>query len=119
MDITRTPGQSPMLPGAVRAGSIVYTSGVVAPSALGPDPVPFAQQAADALETLVGYLRDVGASTEHVVKVEAFLASADDFAAWNDAYAKIWPQPGPARTTLISQFAVPGVGIEIQAVAVL
>lgn len=118
MEVVRTPGQSPLLPGAVRAGSLVHTSGIVAPSAFGPDPVPFAQQATEALDTLIGYLDAVGATATDVVKVEAFLASADDFAAWNDAYVRIWPEPGPARTTLISRFAAPGVGIEVQAVAI-
>ncbi len=116
--LLRTPGQSPMLPGAVRAGNLVYTSGIVAGAALGGDPVAFAAQAAEAMTTLLTSLADAGAGPEHVVKLEAFLASADDFAAWNAEFLKVWPEPGPARTTLLAGFAMPGILIELQAVAV-
>ncbi len=118
MAFLRTPGQSPMLPGAVRAGSLVITSGVVDPDSLGGE-VPFAEQAAAAMRALLGVLADAGAAPEHVVKLEAFLADAADFADWNEVFLGVWPEPGPARTTLVAGFALPTVRIELQATAVL
>jgi 2-iminobutanoate/2-iminopropanoate deaminase len=122
--LVRTAGQTPMLPGAVVAGGLAYTSGIIDPSiidtgAFGPQAPPFAAQAAAALGVLLQVLADAGTDPAHVVKLEAFLADRADFAAWNEAYLKIWPEPGPARTTIVTGFALPTVRIEIQAVAAL
>lgn len=121
--LRRAPGQSPMLPGAVLAGDLAFTSGIVSPRvlrALGAGSTPdldFRAEADDALDALLTALEAVGATAENVVKLEAFLADPADFPAWNDAFLRIWPEPGPARTTLVSAFAMPGVRIEVQAVA--
>ncbi|CAN5239524.1 hypothetical protein BH09ACT3_BH09ACT3_04570 [soil metagenome] len=118
-DFLTAAGQSPMMPGAVRAGNLVYTSGIAATSVLGGAATPFAEQAAETMTALLDVLSAVGAGPEHVVKLEAFLASADDFAAWNVEFLKVWPEPGPGRTTLIVGFALPTMLIELQAVAVV
>ena len=117
--LIRTAGQTAMLPGAVVAGGLVYTSGVVDPAAFGTEAPPFAAQAAGALGALLKVLADARTDAAHVVKLEAFLADPADFAAWNAEYLKIWPEPGPARTTIVVAFALPSVRIEIQAVAAL
>lgn len=117
MELVRTPGQSPMLPGAVRAGGLVYTSGVVAPQVLAGEATPFGEQAAAAMRMLLSVLADAGAAPADVVKLEAFLAEGADLAEWNAVFLGVWPEPGPARTTLVSAFAAPGVLIELQAVA--
>jgi enamine deaminase RidA (YjgF/YER057c/UK114 family) len=115
--LVRTAGQTPMLPGAVVAGGLAYTSGIVDPDVFGPQAPPFAAQAAAALGVLLRVLADAGTDAAHVVKLEAFLADRADFAAWNEAYLKVWPAPGPARTTIVTGFALAAVRIEIQAVA--
>ncbi len=117
--LTRTAGQLPSLPGSVTAKGLVYTSGLVDPAAMGQDPPPFADQAAAAMTLLLATLTAAGTDAAHVVKLEAFLADAADFAAWNTEFAKVWPEPGPARTTLVAVFALPTVRFEVQAVAVL
>jgi 2-iminobutanoate/2-iminopropanoate deaminase len=117
--LVRTPGQAPMLPGAVVAGGLVYTSGVIDPEAIGSPAPPFAAQAAGALRALLKVLTDAGTDAAHVVKLEAFLADPADFAAWNAEYLKVWPEAGPARTTIVVGFALPAARIEVQAVAVL
>jgi 2-iminobutanoate/2-iminopropanoate deaminase len=117
--IIRTPGQVPALPGAVRAGAFVCTSGVVSPEVLSGADVPFDRQAEGAMRVLLSALADAGAGPEHVVRLEAFLADRGDFAAWNAVFAGVWPVPGPARTTLVSGFAAPGVRIELQAIAIV
>lgn len=117
--LVRTPGQSPMLAGAVVAGGLVYTSGVIDPAVLAGGEPPFAAQAEAALAALLGVLADAGTDAAHVVKLEAFLADPGDFAAWNAAYLAVWPEPGPARTTIVVGFAAPAARIEIQAVAAL
>lgn len=123
--LARVAGQTPALPGAVRAGDLVYTSGIVAPSILEvmaaggtatAAPV-FADQARDALDTLLRILDEAGADASSVLRIECFLDSAARFDEWNTAYASVWPVPGPARTTLVAGFVHPAVVIEIQAVA--
>lgn len=118
-ELMRTPGQAPMLPGAVRAGNLVYTSGVASASLMTGGSPGFAEQAAEAMAALLQVLADAGATPADVVKLEAFLASPDDFAAWNEVFLQVWPEPGPARTTLISGFAMPSMLIELQAVAIV
>ena len=124
--LERVPGQSPLLPGAVRYGDLVVTSGMVAPSALAGDPSPgpdfspgldFRDEADEALATLLAALARFGVGPDRIIRVEAFLADAADVPVWNDAFRAIWPEPGPARTTLVSQFAAPGIRIEVQAIA--
>ena len=115
--LSRTPGQTPMLPGAVRSGGLVFTSGIVAPEVLAGGSAAFGDQVASAMTALLEVLAAAGAGPQHVVKLEAFLASADDFAEWNTEFLKVWPEPGPARTTLVAGFAVPRILFEVQAVA--
>ena len=121
--LLRAPGQSPMLPGAVRTGDLIVTSGIVAPrvmQALGAGAAPdldFRAEADDALAALLTAISALGGSAAGVMKLEAFLADPGDFAAWNEAFLSVWPEPGPARITLVSAFAVPGVRIEVQAIA--
>lgn len=118
-ELRTAPGQSPMMPGAVRAGDLVYTSGIAAASVLIGAETPFAEQAAEAMAALLETLAAVGAAPRHVIKLEAFLNSPDHFAAWNEEFLKVWPDPGPARTTVIVGFALPTMLIELQAVAVV
>ena len=119
--LTRTTGQSAMLPGAVIAGNLVFTSGVVAPQALaaiGTDVrVPVREQIISAVEALMGILADAGAGPAQVVKIEAYLDSTEGLADWNEAFLKLWPQPGPARTTLVAGFTSPAISFELQAIA--
>lgn len=122
--LTRVPGQSPLLPGAVRAGDTVYSSGIVSPSAFArfgveesTDPVPFATQAREALDTLLDVLAASGVTSDSVIRLECFLSDARHFAEWNAAFARVWPEPGPARTTLVVGFPTAAIDIEVQAIA--
>lgn len=119
---SRTPGQSAILSGAVRAGDLTFTSGIHsawAPAQMA-DPeatrVPVARQIKEALAILLQAVVDVGGTSDTVVKIEAYLARAGDFSEWNRQYLAIWPQPGPGRTTLVAGFAGHGIGLEVQAI---
>ncbi|MFF8513520.1 RidA family protein [Streptomyces sp. NPDC015492] len=119
--IIRTPGQIPRLPGATRAGDLIFTSGLISPSAAAAAPgeiVPFAQQARETLAEMKRILEEIGASTNDVVRVEAYLARREDFTEWNDQYNAVFPEIGPARITLVTAFASEAYLLEIQATAV-
>jgi 2-iminobutanoate/2-iminopropanoate deaminase len=119
MSTTRAAGQIEGLPGAVRRGNVVTTSGVVSTSALSRAGVPAAQQVDEAVSALLGVLDEVGASPSDVIRVEAFIGSVDVMPAWNERFGQVWGQLPPARTTLIVGFARPELLFEVQAIAVL
>ncbi|MEV4419701.1 RidA family protein [Patulibacter sp. NPDC049589] len=76
------------------------------------------EQAEVVLEQLVAVLARAGATPADVLRAECFLARAEDFAAFNAVYARWFPPPSPARTTVVCGFAIPGMLVEVQALAV-
>jgi 2-iminobutanoate/2-iminopropanoate deaminase len=118
-ELVRIPGQSPILPGAVRAGELIITSGVVDPALFTDAPTPsLRDQAQAALEQVLRFVEEAGGSAETVMKIEAYIAQPEHVAVWNEVYTAVWPTPGPARTTIVAAFGMPGIEIEIQATAV-
>ena len=116
----RVPGQLDMIAGAVSHGGLVVTSGVISPDLLrpGPGPAPgIAEQLDGAVRALGDVLRQAGSDLGRAIRVEAFLARPEDFPRWNQAFAAVWPHDPPARTTLITGFALPAVLVELQAIA--
>jgi 2-iminobutanoate/2-iminopropanoate deaminase len=112
-------GREPLLSTAVRWGNLLFLSGraAVNPETLEVRSDDFEQQARFVLDEIVDVLRTGGSGPEHVLRVECWLANATDFADWNRIYAEYFPAPRPARTTLVSDFAVPGLLIEVQVTA--
>jgi len=73
------------------------------------------QLALDNMEKLLG---EAGATLKDVVKVNAWITDARDFAGFNKIYAAKFGAPYPARATVISALLIPGAKVEIEAVAV-
>jgi 2-iminobutanoate/2-iminopropanoate deaminase len=72
------------------------------------------QTAIDAVEQ---ELAASGASLDDVASVTAYLTSMDDYAAFNEIYARRFPAPYPARA-VVGVSALPGgARVEIQAIA--
>jgi len=118
--VIRVPGQLPAIAGAVSHGGLVVTSGVISPALLGPGPAPgIAAQLDGAVQALSEVLDRAGSDLAHAIRIEAFLARAEDFPRWNEVFAAAWPADPPARTTLIAGFALPAVLVELQAIAAL
>jgi 2-iminobutanoate/2-iminopropanoate deaminase len=74
-------------------------------------------QAEQVLADIEAVLAAAGSDRAHVLRVECFLAEASDFPAWNRIWRAWFAAPRPARTTVVSQFAVPGILIELQVTA--
>lgn len=121
--LIRTPGQSRMLPGSVTAHGLVFTSGLISPAALRAmtegGEVPADQQIREAVNVLKATLAEGGAGIADVVKLNAYLSSEDLTGVWNEVFLSVWPEPGPARTTLVAGFTSPVVHFELEAVAAL
>jgi reactive intermediate/imine deaminase len=105
---------------AVRAGSLVVTSGQI-----GVDPktgslvgLDVESQARQAWSNTVAALSSVSAEPADVVQVRVFLVGLGDFEPMNTVFAELLPTPFPARTTVYVTLP-PSVRIEIDALAVL
>lgn len=122
VEIIRTPGQSEVLPGAVRAGDLIFTSGAIGPSVFATlrneDRIAFRQQAAEALAEIIRHVEDAGGTKDTILRIEVFLASKDFYPAWNEEFQKVWPVPGPARSVAVVELANPAILIELHAIAV-
>ncbi len=107
---------------AVRAGDILFVSGIVPVDGegriVGGDDV--VAQARQVFENMRSVLAAALAGPQDVVKVTVFLTDVDDRAAINPVRQEFFGAARPASTLVeISRLAVPGAKIEVEAVAVL
>ena len=114
------PGAAGPYSQAIRAGGLVFTAGQ-----LGLDPATgefsgedVASQAEAALTNLAAILEAAGSGMDRLVKVTVFLADIDDWPAVNEVYARLVPEPFPARSAFAVKALPRGARVEIEAVAV-
>lgn len=104
---------------AIRAGELVFTAGQLgldpATGAFAADDV--AGQAERALANLEAILRAAGSGLDRLVKVTVFLADIGDWPAVNEVYARLVPEPYPARSAFAVKDLPKGARVEIEAVA--
>jgi len=111
-------GSLPLSPG-IAAGNFVFLSGQVA---VDRSTSRFTEGDATAqthqiMKNVAALLEAAGSSLEQVVKVTAYLADINDFAAFNTAYRTYFPSDPPARTT-IQATLIPPYGVEIDVIAI-
>jgi 2-iminobutanoate/2-iminopropanoate deaminase len=104
---------------AIRTGDLVFTAGQ-----LGVDPATgefaagdVAGQAERALVNLSAILEAAGSGMDRLVKVTVFLAEIADWPAVNEVYARLVPEPFPARSAFAVKDLPKGARVEIEAVA--
>jgi 2-iminobutanoate/2-iminopropanoate deaminase len=107
---------------AVRAGDLLFVSGVVPVDAegalVGADDV--VEQARQVFRNMGAVLAAAGAGFEDVVKVTLFLTEIDDRPLVNSVRSEVFGAARPASTLVeVSRLAVPGARIEVEAVALL
>ena len=105
---------------AVICGGMVYTSGQIA---LNPETGlvegnDITAQAARVLKNLDAILSAAGSSIANVVKTTCFLQDMADFAAFNEAYEKVFANK-PARSCVAVKSLPRGVLVEVEAIAAL
>jgi reactive intermediate/imine deaminase len=105
---------------AVRTDDLLFVSGCVPTDAdgnvVGGDDV--AAQARKTLENIGVILERAGATFADVVKVTVFLTDIDDRPKINPVRQEIFGDARPASTLIeVSRLAIPGIKIEIEAVA--
>jgi 2-iminobutanoate/2-iminopropanoate deaminase len=69
------------------------------------------------LRNLEAVLDAAGATLADVVKTTVFLVDLGDFPAMNEVYARHFPDPPPARTTVEVSALPKGFKVEIEAIA--
>ncbi len=101
----------------IEAAGLVFTAGQ-GPADPGSGEVPegIAAQTEATIENIRAILAAAGCGLEDVVKATVHLADLDDFAAYDEVYRALFPEPRPARTTVCS--GLMGILVEIDVVAV-
>ena len=104
---------------AIRAGDLVFTAGQLG---LDPSSGEFAAddvagQAERALANLAAILDAADSGLDRLVKVTVFLAEISDWPAVNEVYARVVPEPFPARSAFAVKDLPKGARVEIEAVA--
>jgi len=111
-----SPGRpSPNLSGAIRAGNRLFVSGM-----LGATDATRGNVGAQVRETLARIGRTLAAAGfgwPQVVESTVFITDVSNFAAMNDVYRSIVPEPWPARATVETGLVSPDGLVEIMVVA--
>jgi 2-iminobutanoate/2-iminopropanoate deaminase len=106
---------------AVKVNGMVYTSGVIPLDPVSGEIVgsDISAQAERVFQSLSALLEDAGASMSSVVKTTCFLQDLNDFATFNEIYARYFTgDVTPARSTVQVAKLPKGVLVEVEAVAV-
>ena len=96
---------------------LVFTSGLLGPEPDGTFSPSFGRQMELALETLETCLASAGASLQSVLKTTVFIVDRGDFPEMNEIYERRFPQPWPARSTIVTDLTLPDLLFEIEAIA--
>ncbi|PSQ10351.1 reactive intermediate/imine deaminase [Halobacteriales archaeon QS_5_70_15] len=102
-------------------GELVFTAGQgpLTPDGEVLEDASIAEQTERVLDNVAAILAEAGASMGDVMKTTVFLDDIEDFEEMNEAYAGYFPEDPPARSA-VEVGALPlGIGVEIEAVAVV
>ena len=104
---------------AVKTGNLVFCSGQIpVDPATGNIAETVAEQAEQSCKNVKALVEAAGSSMDKVVKTTCFLSDINDFAAFNEVYAKYFIS-NPARSCVAVKDIPKGVKCEIEAIAEL
>jgi 2-iminobutanoate/2-iminopropanoate deaminase len=110
-----------MFSGAIVANGFVFTSGMLAidpeTGELTGDDIT--AQTELVMANLEATLTAAGSSLDRVVKATCFLASLEDFQAFNEAYIQAFPSEPPARSTVEVAALALGALVEVDLIATI
>lgn len=105
----------------VRAGSLVFTAGVVAVDSerniVGRGDIR--AQTEQTLTNLAAVLERCGATLRDVVKLTIWLRDFNDYAGMNEVYGRWFGSPEPVRACVRAELVQPELLVEIEATAVV
>lgn len=97
---------------ATKADGLVYVSGTIVAEG------DIRNQTTKVLQSIDETLKKAGSSLAMAASVQVYIKNAADFAAMNEVYRTFFKADPPARTTIVSDFVVPGALLEISAIAI-
>ncbi len=104
---------------AIKVGNLVFCSGQIpVDPATGAVAATVAEQAEQSCKNVKALVEAAGSSMEKVVKTTCFLSDINDFASFNEVYAKYFVS-NPARSCVAVKDIPKGVKCEIEAIAEL
>lgn len=104
---------------AIEVNGMVFTSGQI-PLDPGTGEIVGAtieEQTERVMQNLKAVLAQAGVGFDHVVKTTCFLADLADFAAFNAAYGKYFPENPPARSCFQVAALPKGAKLEVEMIA--
>ncbi|MDX1443096.1 MAG: RidA family protein [Gammaproteobacteria bacterium] len=104
---------------AVKVGSTVYLSGQIPldPATMEVVDGPIENQINRVFENLAAVMEAAGGSMANIVKLNIYLTDLANFAKVNEAMAKVFDEPYPARAAIGVKELPKGVPVEMDAVA--
>lgn len=105
---------------AIIHGDIVFTSGQIPinPDTGSVDGKGIAEQTEQVMKNLSAVLTAAGASFESAIKTTCFLSDMNDFAAFNEIYARYFTE-NPARSCVAVKTLPKGVLVEVEVIAAI
>lgn len=117
VETTKAPGAIGPYSQGFEVNGIVYTSGQIpVDPATGNVPEGISAQAEQSCRNVGAILEAAGVGFDRVFKTTCFLADMDDFAAFNETYARYFVSK-PARSCVAVKTLPKGVLCEIEAIA--
>lgn len=114
---------SPAYSRATKLGNLVFVAGCVGVTRTEGKSVMadgFEAQARQTLMNLKASVEAAGSSLDKVLKCTCFLKEFADFKTFNEVYMSIFPEPRPARSTVVvKDFVVPGALVEVDCVCAI
>jgi len=105
---------------AVVDGEWVFVSGTAGfDPRTGDFPDDPAEQAEHALSQIEAALKRAGASLADIVRLRVYLASRDHVVPASQVLGAAFSEPRPTNTTIVCEFADPGILVEIEATALV
>ena len=113
-------GQRQVFPGsgqfpfsaATKADGLIYVAGTLATEG------DIKAQTKTVLDSISQTLTKAGSSLSMAVAAHVYVKNAVDAAGMTEVWRQYWPKDAPTRTTVVSDFVVPGALVEISMVAV-
>lgn len=112
------PSSGPYSPGII-SGGFLFIAGQVGRNAEGKIGETIEEQTKFVIENIGNVLREAGCDFKDVVKTTVYITKPEYLQAYNPIYMQAFPEPRPARATVIAGLVDEKFLIEIEAIAKL
>ena len=113
-----TNSSGPYSPGII-SGGFLFIAGQVGRNAEGKTGATIEEQTHYVIENMRNVLQAAGCDLKDVVKATVYITKPEYFQAYNKIYMEYFPEPRPARATVIAGLVDESFLIEIEAIAKL